>query len=1059
VQRTTILPFSAKAQLDHPSKISKMHSPFMVALTTFATFAGIASAFSAVDVPTGASRIHEDIAQFSGRIVSSRFEPQVKPKDVIGCPVVMVPNSVEDVAIAARVNKNIDHVKMIVTSGRHITANDARKEGTDRIVVDMQNICSIDKAGSPNCVKVGASATMYELGKFLVENEWFLPLSDVLPKSVVGTALSGEAGMFSRSKGLLHDKIACVEYVDSDGELTTVANIQAKDLLTDIARGIDKVSIVCSLEFQCEAALACNIQSKRYYFPYVKDEFRRLIDECFVKLEVPKSVDLSIRVRNDVYGVAFVCIAVSGSSIEYASLISELDIILGNVLEDWSTHLLSMIERTGIIDVTEDAMHGGFSGALEHDDLSCTIYTRKLDRGKQKLDLGTGQGDLLQPQEYCQLIEIGLGHQEGDKFFPNIEMIAQVKLNAADGAEAEVYLYMPKEITESELKLQQLIEKSLPPKQSRVRSTPPLLSPDNQVVETARSLMAQVKTQADLQSVEKLIMPSVVLSPPLIDGFAGDVYTKISNQYAKKTRQYATTSYPIERTSPYMVAYPKDAKDIAAAIFYAKQESKKIVTRSGGHQYCGLSSGGNDTIVLSMDNFAKTPVVTADKKYATVGPGCKLTDIAAVFKKVGVTIPHGECPGVCIGGHVQTGGFGHLLRSFGLALDHVKSFDIVLSDGSLKTVVRPDPGEATDDIYWAVLGGGPGSFGVVTEIVFECIRDLDHPKSFGYCKNLIFEKNVFKDTMTAAAKWTANVKDSTFPPDVDLMVTAASHSWDPLRPFPIILLEMVHGNYKGKNETHAETEKAINVFDETIKEALQRKSWLKSLPGGFDTRITRASDPKRALSFMSDAFVRRGWLGTTVFGDKGREFHFPYMKRLFVTEKPLTMRFVEEFTDLVDEVINGADKDDIKVVFQMALGGGQVKNPHGEAVPTKIVSMSSRNYTICIVFDIFYNDKTKEIKRKAENFLERMQILVDKEFKGDRDIRMQWGSFGDTNMSDETIVKMYYDNTELYNRLQKVKQKVDPEDVFHTEFTVQLPRSTELSTDTDRDTLKETEPN
>jgi hypothetical protein len=33
--------------------------------------------------------------------------------------------------------------------------------------------------------------------------------------------------------------------------------------------------------------------------------------------------------------------------------------------------------------------------------------------------------------------------------------------------------------------------------------------------------------------------------------------------------------------------------------------NKKIVTRSGGHQYCGLSSGGNDTIVISMNHFHK----------------------------------------------------------------------------------------------------------------------------------------------------------------------------------------------------------------------------------------------------------------------------------------------------------------------------------------------------------------------------------------------------------------------------------------------------------------------
>ena len=35
----------------------------------------------------------------------------------------------------------------------------------------------------------------------------------------------------------------------------------------------------------------------------------------------------------------------------------------------------------------------------------------------------------------------------------------------------------------------------------------------------------------------------------------------------------------------------------------AKMLCKNVVVRSGGHQYCGLSSGGEDTIVLCMNKF------------------------------------------------------------------------------------------------------------------------------------------------------------------------------------------------------------------------------------------------------------------------------------------------------------------------------------------------------------------------------------------------------------------------------------------------------------------------
>ena len=54
---------------------------------------------------------------------------------------------------------------------------------------------------------------------------------------------------------------------------------------------------------------------------------------------------------------------------------------------------------------------------------------------------------------------------------------------------------------------------------------------------------------------------------------------------------------------------------------------------------------------------------------------------------------------------------------------------------------------------------------------------------------------------------------------------------------------------------------------------------------------------------------------------------------------------------------------------------------------------------------------------------------------GNQEVRMLWGSFGDTNIAKENVRRSYYDG-DTWTNLQKLKKE---DDLFHTEFTVQLP--------------------
>ncbi|KAF7842407.1 berberine bridge enzyme-like 22 [Senna tora] len=77
--------------------------------------------------------------------------------------------------------------------------------------------------------------------------------------------------------------------------------------------------------------------------------------------------------------------------------------------------------------------------------------------------------------------------------------------------------------------------------------------------------------------------------------------------------------------------------------------------------------------------------------------------------------PRGLCPSVGLGGHISGGGFGTLVRKYGLAADQV--IDAYLVDVDGKVLDREKMGE---DVFWAIRGGG--SFGVILAWKIRLVR-------------------------------------------------------------------------------------------------------------------------------------------------------------------------------------------------------------------------------------------------------------------------------------------------------------------------------------------------
>ncbi|CAM9976248.1 unnamed protein product [Ectocarpus sp. 8 AP-2014] len=917
------------------------------------------------------------------RIVSSSIDPHRKESDVSGEHTVLYPTTCAEVHEALNYKPDKPDVPVLVRSGRH-AADSGRVDGTAAVVVNLRKFAAVEIDGEK--VTVGAGATTYDLAVKLMEKGLFLPLDGNPDKSVLSNALSTVNDLVH------HDLLSA--FVKS---YTYVAKESAKPVdTTDVTEA--KNHVITNVVFNAlSTGAAKHYKMTRLTFVYTTDHFRRVVDHL-ISQKPGHSTRCAVRVFSGAYGMAMFTVTTmckEGSSEFTDKMIQKL-----KEKEQFVEELmLDKASAEGVEIVQAVAEEGQTSQYLyqEHRTHYAGIVT--LDKY----------------YDYFTAVDKVFGSSPTEELSVKVSSSLRVEEEGSLAVSVSLHGPPPSFQTPDDKKLHEDFHGILPRKPSvQLEDLPAVPSSVNEG-KTGRNT---------------------------IPNFRGEVFDKSEKEYEDKAAQYATTSYTEQkdrdRMRPFVIGYPEDKDDVVAFVKHAIDKGKKVVARSGGHQYCGLSSGGEDTMLLSMrllDDVTvfKTP---QQKVMARMGPGARLANLAAKLKKNGVTIPHGECHKVCIGGHVQSGGFGHLLRSYGLALDHVNSFEIVLAlNGhvSKRTINRPsqkvdEKSSIEDRIYWGVLGGGPGSFGIITEIEFECIRDDAHRFSRGYNGVYRYTKDRFKEAMGVVQRRTQQVvQDRTGPltkgalsKDCDLMITAMSNSGDlsggSFKP-AVILVEMVHGNV---DDTPLPTSDIERMEDEITK-IKNAKPWM------FVSKFRTCNDfdlkSPNTLSFMSNAFVRN--IGMT---RDGREYKFPYVKRLNCTTDALTDEFVEKFIDLVHEAITTRK---VKLVFQMVMGGGAYE---GNGTKGK-TSIPHRNNVIGIVFDVFYEQDGKDI---ATELHKKFGALLPSFSKGE-DIRMTWGSFGEIEM--EQVWKKYYGDSGLYQRLQKLKRDVDPNDVFHTPFTVQLDSS------------------
>jgi FAD/FMN-containing dehydrogenase len=96
----------------------------------------------------------------------------------------------------------------------------------------------------------------------------------------------------------------------------------------------------------------------------------------------------------------------------------------------------------------------------------------------------------------------------------------------------------------------------------------------------------------------------------------------------------------------------------------------------------------------------------------------------AVSVKAGRYVQGGGCLTVGVAGLVQGGGFGSFSKNYGIAAGSLLQATIVTADG----VVRIANTCTNPDLFWALKGGGGGTFGILTKLT---LRTHNLPNWFG----------------------------------------------------------------------------------------------------------------------------------------------------------------------------------------------------------------------------------------------------------------------------------------------------------------------------------------
>ncbi|CAA0825390.1 FAD-binding Berberine family protein [Striga hermonthica] len=298
----------------------------------------------------------------------------------------------------------------------------------------------------------------------------------------------------------------------------------------------------------------------------------------------------------------------------------------------------------------------------------------------------------------------------------------------------------------------------------------------------------------------------------------------MGKKFLQKDTKFLAPNIP----KPAFIITPYTEAEAQTAVQCAVRYGVSLRVRSGGHDYEGLSYAsfmGAPFAVLDLQNLRNVTVDVASKT-AWVEAGATVGELYYhVAQASGGTLgfPAGICTTIGVAGNFAGGGYGMMMRKYGLAADNVIDVKLITADGNLL-----DRASMDKDLFWATCGGSGGSFGVV---LAWRVRLVDVPPKvtvFSVAKMLNRTRNGFD--VEALYKW-QNVA-----PVVDRRLFMRAI----MQPVGSTVMTIYSSMFLGsKAEAALLMRKKFPQLGLTDKDFLE-KSWIESVMviGGFNSSMT-----------------------------------------------------------------------------------------------------------------------------------------------------------------------------------------------------------------------------